>query len=123
MCLVLYAYLCDNYPYFYVAVPGSSAQWNVFSTQFYILKSKLERTSTTPFLKSFIIIFQIFLTEGGTYPQFPTQPKNLYTVQTNTAIYYGNSELPREVKSKGPGALNGIRNNQGYFNQFEELES
>ena len=26
--------------------------------------------------------------------------KNLYTVQTNTGIYYGHSELPREEKSK-----------------------
>ena len=26
--------------------------------------------------------------------------KNLYTVQTNTAIYYGHPDLPREEKSK-----------------------
>ena len=35
------------------------------------------------FLKSPLILV---LTEGGTYPQLPTQPKNVYTVQTNTVI-------------------------------------
>jgi hypothetical protein len=40
------------------------------------------------------------LTEDGTCQQLTTQPKFLYTVQTNTAIYYGCSELPGEEKSK-----------------------
>ena len=36
------------------------------------------------------------LTEGGTYPQLPTQPKKF---QTDIAVY-GHPELPREEKSK-----------------------
>ena len=45
-------------------------------------------------------MFVAFLRQGGTYPQIPTQPKKkLYIVQTNTAILYGHSELPRKENS------------------------
>ena len=41
------------------------------------------------------------LTEGGTYPQLPTQPKKLYIVQTDQlSNTYCHSELPGEEKSK-----------------------
>ena len=41
-----------------------------------------------------------FLTEGGTYPQLPTQPKKNVQVQTNTVVFYGHPELSGEEKSK-----------------------
>ena len=34
----------------------------------------------------FEIFMILLLTEGGTYPQLPTQPNFLYTVQTNTVV-------------------------------------
>ena len=42
----------------------------------------------------------VVLTEAGAYPQLPTQPKFFYYFQTNTAIWYGHSELSWEEKSK-----------------------
>ena len=41
-----------------------------------------------------------YLTEVGTYPQLPTQPKKNVQVQTNTVVFYGHPELSGEEKSK-----------------------
>ena len=40
------------------------------------------------------------LTDCGTYPQLPTQPKKIVQVQTNTVVIYGHPELSGEEKSK-----------------------
>ena len=40
------------------------------------------------------------LTDCGTYPQLPTQPKKIVQVQTNTVVFYGHPELSGEEKSK-----------------------
>ena len=40
------------------------------------------------------------LTDCGTYPQLPTQPKKIVRVQTNTVVFYGHPELSGEEKSK-----------------------
>ena len=40
------------------------------------------------------------LTDRGTYPQLPTQPKKIVQVQTNTVVFYGHPELSGEEKSK-----------------------
>ena len=40
------------------------------------------------------------LTDRGTYPQLPTQPKKIVQVQTNTVVFYGHPELFGEEKSK-----------------------
>ena len=43
---------------------------------------------------------KLYLTEVGTYPQLPTQPKKNVQVQTNTVVFYGHPELSGEEKSK-----------------------
>ena len=42
----------------------------------------------------------LYLTDCGTYPQLPTQPKKIVQVQTNTVVFYGHPELSGEEKSK-----------------------
>ena len=42
----------------------------------------------------------MLLTDRGTYPQLPTQPKKIVRVQTNTVVFYGHPELSGEEKSK-----------------------
>ena len=45
-------------------------------------------------------MYVFHLTDCGTYPQLPTQPKKNVQVQTNTVVIYGHLELSGEEKSK-----------------------
>ena len=42
----------------------------------------------------------LHLTDRGTYPQLPTQPKKNCSGSTNTVVFYGHPELSGEEKSK-----------------------
>ena len=41
-----------------------------------------------------------YLTDRDTYPQLPTQPKKIVQDQTNTVVFYGQTELSGDEKSK-----------------------
>ena len=65
------------------------------------------------------------LTDRGTYPQLPTQPKKIVQDQTNTVVFYGQTELSGEEKSKFEFEENGglwLENSTNlHFQYYTEL--
>ena len=75
------ALLCRNTN---VSKPISDIYWNDSRNHQFHFCQKSVYFAT--FFIEISAILRLCLTEGGIYPQLPTQPKCLYTVQTNTVF-------------------------------------